>query len=708
MPRKKKKNQFKLKLKKKTVFSIISVVLFALSGLIIFSFIQEGWVLTKLNTILLERLGIASLLLPFLLITYALFFSSIKTDLREPNVILGATVLWVSLLGITSGGSMGSWIWDRLEFLITSLGSFLSLFFGIIIGILVLFNTSLDQLITFITKVLKTIKRYFISEKNGKKSPIYLNDEKSRKQEDDLIGVTQLSLDSRTSEDEVPGPPPVLKSGQSPSRIENIEDMDGLLTMSDRQKAWRYPPISIFKDISGGEADRGDVKGNATKIEKTLDSFGVMARVVEINYSPSVTQYALEVALGTKLSKITSLATDLALALAAPTGQIRIEAPIPGRSLVGIEVPNNSLQIVSLKQILTSDAMSQTKSKLEVPLGLDVSGKPVSADIARMPHVLIAGQTGSGKSVLMNSWIATILFRASPDEVRLILVDPKRVEMSQYNGIPHLLTPVINEPGQVISSLKWAIGQMELRYKIFSQVGARNIASYNEMAGIQRLPYILIVIDELADIMLFAPAEVEDSICRIAQMARATGIHLILATQRPSVDVITGLIKANIPSRISFAVSSLMDSRVIMDSPGAEKLLGRGDMLYIPPDQAKPSRIQGPMVTDEEINSLIDHLKNQEEVSYEDDVLSQPVSSQSGAKTVIVNGDERDELFDDAVRIVVANKKGSTSLLQRQLKVGFSRAGRIMDQLEKANIVGPNQGSKPRNVLIDALPPQME
>jgi len=247
-----------------------------------------------------------------------------------------------------------------------------------------------------------------------------------------------------------------------------------------------------------------------------------------------------------------------------------------------------------------------------------------------------------------------------------------------------------------------------MRYKIFSQVGARNIASYNEMAGIQRLPYILIIIDELADIMLFAPAEVEDSICRIAQMARATGIHLILATQRPSVDVITGLIKANIPSRISFAVSSLMDSRVIMDSPGAEKLLGRGDMLYIPPDQAKPSRIQGPMVTDEEINNLINHLKNQEEVSYEDDVLSQPVSSQSGAKTVIVNGDERDELFDDAVRIVVANKKGSTSLLQRQLKVGFSRAGRIMDQLEKANIVGPNQGSKPRDVLIDALPPQME
>lgn len=705
MPRKKKKNQFKLKLKKKTVFSVISVVLFALSILIIFSFIQEGWVLTKLNTVLLEKLGIASMLLPFLLITFALFFSSIKTDLREPNVVLGATVLWVSLLGITSGGSIGSWIWDRLEFLITPVGSFLSLFFGIIIGILVLFNTSLDQLITFITKVFITVKRYFISGRKVKKPPVYLTDEKDRKLENDSIGARQLSFDHKALEDEVPGPPPVLKNEQSLSHIEGI---DGLLTVSDRQRAWRYPPLDIFKDISGGEADRGDVNDNATKIEKTLDSFGVMARVVEINYSPSVTQYGLKVALGTKLSKITSLANDLALALAAPTGQIRIEAPIPGRSLVGIEVPNNTLQIVSLKQILVSDVMAQAKSKLEVPLGLDVSGKPVTADIANMPHVLIAGQTGSGKSVLMNSWIATILFRSSPDEVRLILVDPKRVEMSQYNGIPHLLTPVINDPSQVVSSLKWAIGQMEQRYKVFSQVGARNIASYNEMAGIQRLPYILIIIDELADIMLYAPAEVEDSICRIAQMARATGIHLVLATQRPSVDVITGLIKANIPSRISFAVSSLMDSRVILDSPGAEKLLGRGDMLYIPPDQAKPSRIQGPMVTDEEVNALIDYLKSQGEVAYEEDVLSQPISSQSGSKTVIVNGDERDELFDEAVKIVVANKKGSTSLLQRQLKVGFSRAGRIMDQLEKANIVGPNQGSKPRDVLIDALPSRTE
>src|SRR3989338_3625345 len=311
--------------------------------------------------------------------------------------------------------------------------------------------------------------------------------------------------------------------------------------------------------------------------------FGVTARVVEVNLGPAITQYALEIALGTKLSKITALSNDLALALAAPTGQIRIEAPIPGRSLVGIEIPNRSLEFVTLRQMLTSDLMAHNKHKLTVALGLDVSGMPVTANIAKMPHVLIAGTTGSGKSVLINSWIASLLFRASPDEVKLILVDPKRVELTGYNGIPHLLTPVIVEPDKILSALKWAMGEMDRRYKVFQQVGVRNIDGYNELSGFQVLPYILIFIDELADLMSFAPVEVEDSICRIAQMARATGIHLVVSTQRPSVDVITGLIKANIPSRIAFNVSAMVDSRVIIDMPGAEKLLGRGDMLYIPP-----------------------------------------------------------------------------------------------------------------------------
>jgi S-DNA-T family DNA segregation ATPase FtsK/SpoIIIE len=330
---------------------------------------------------------------------------------------------------------------------------------------------------------------------------------------------------------------------------------------------------------------------------------------------------------------------------------------------------------------------------------LDVSGNPVVDDIARMPHVLIAGATGSGKSVCINSFIATLLFRTTPNEVKLILVDPKRVELTQYNGIPHLLTPVITEPEKVVSALKWAISEMERRYKLFSEAGARNIDSYNEMAGFQALPYIIIIVDELADIMFLAPSEVEDTITRIAQMARATGIHLIISTQRPSVDVITGLIKANIPCRIAFNVSSMVDSRVILDTPGAEKLLGKGDMLYIPPDLSKPSRIQGAFVSDKEIKSLIDFLKN----SGVAPVYTEEVTTKYKSRTVggvITTEDETDELFNEAVRIICRDGRASASLLQRRLSIGYARAARILDQLEGAGVVGPSEGSKAREVLI--------
>ncbi len=340
------------------------------------------------------------------------------------------------------------------------------------------------------------------------------------------------------------------------------------------EKVWHYPSLDILTETDSGKAERGDIKGNAAVIEKTLESFGITARVVEVNLGPAVTQYAIEVALGTKLSKITGLERDLALALAAPTGTIRIEAPIPGRSLVGIELPNQKAEFVTLKKMMESEVMQGHASKLAVSLGLDVSGKPIIADIAKMPHVLIAGQTGSGKSVCINAFLASILFRATPSEVKLILVDPKRVELTGYNGIPHLLSPVIVEPEKVISALRWVMSEMDRRYKLFSEAGARNVDGYNEMSGFQALPYIVLFIDELADIMLFSPVEVEDAITRIAQMSRATGIHMVLATQRPSVDVITGLIKANVPSRIAFAVASQIDSRVILDTQGAEKLLG--------------------------------------------------------------------------------------------------------------------------------------
>jgi S-DNA-T family DNA segregation ATPase FtsK/SpoIIIE len=468
---------------------------------------------------------------------------------------------------------------------------------------------------------------------------------------------------------------------------------------------WEYPPLSLLADEQNKKADRGDINHTASVIEKTLQSFGVDARVVEVNLGPAVTQYALELALGTKVAKITSLANDLALATEAPTGQIRIEAPIPGRNLVGIEIPNRSLEVVSLRTMLASSIMQKSKSKLTVSLGLDVSGTPVVADISKMPHSLVAGTTGSGKSVLINAFITSLLFRASPQEVKLILVDPKRVEFTGYNGIPHLLTPVIVEPEKILSALKWSTQEMDRRYKLFAERGVRNIEGYNELSGFQALPYIVIIIDELADLMMFAPVEVEDSIARIAQMARATGIHLVIATQRPSVNVITGLIKANIPCRIAFAVSSMIDSRVILDTPGAEKLLGRGDMLYVPPDQAKPSRIQGAFISEKEVKKIVEFLKAKNlPVEYTEEILTQPVHGGKGKGAAAGGGsgggDSKDPMFEEVIRLICQFDTASASFLQRKMSIGYSRAARILDQLEEVGIVGPAEGSKPREVLV--------
>lgn len=435
-----------------------------------------------------------------------------------------------------------------------------------------------------------------------------------------------------------------------------------------------------------------------------MDSFGIKARVAEINQGPTVTQYALEIVAGTKLTKITGLANDLALALAAPTGQVRIEAPIPGKSFVGVEIPNRRSETVSLKRMLTSEAMIHDPHPLLVPMGLDVSGHPMAGNIAKFPHVLIAGTTGSGKSVILNAWICSLLFRTTPEDVRLILVDPKRVELTQYNGIPHLFTEVIVEPEKIISALKWTVGEMESRYKEFAKVGARNIESYNSRPEVQKVPYIVFIIDELADLMIFAPREAEEHITRIAQMARATGIHLILATQRPSVDVITGLMKANIPSRMAFNVPSLIDSRVVLDMPGAEKLVGRGDMLYLPSDQAKPKRIQGPYLSEKDISNIVEFLKKRTPVvHYTEEVTEQEVSIGSGGmRGGNISGDGQDPLFKQALDIVYQDGKASASLIQRRLSVGYARAARIIDQMEAAGIIGPQQGSKPRELISRA------
>lgn len=627
----------------------------------------------KLHFFLIRIFGWAAILLPFIFIIAGLMLTKLKTPINEPHVLVGAGLLLLSLAGLTRAGVLGHEVWLGTASLITPLGAFVILIGGILIALIVLFNTSFDRVLSVLFIFLQTVKGYLIGFR--KSSP----------------KIAQNSLPKITGS--------VKEEAQMLPKQQKDEFAPGMSPIpAASAKVWQHPPYSLLSESVSGKADRGNIKDNAAIIEKTLDSFGISARVAEINLGPAVTQYALEVALGTRLSKVTALANDLALALAAPTGQIRIEAPIPGKSMVGVELPNHSPEFVTLKQMLESDVMKNNKSKLAVSLGLGVSGKPIVVDIARMPHVLIAGSTGSGKTVCLNSFVASILFRASPEEVKLILVDPKRVELVQYNNVPHLLTPVITEPEKVLSALKWATAEMERRYKLFAETGVRNIDSYNENSGFAAMPYIVIIIDELADIMLFAPVEIEDTICRIAQMARATGIHLVISTQRPSVDVLTGLIKANIPCRISFAVSSMVDSRVILDQPGAEKLLGRGDMLYVPPDQAMATRIQGAYVSEPEIKRLIDFLKGQSAPAYTEEVTAMPTTFLRGGAKRSVEG--KDELFEEALRTVCQYDRASASLLQRRLSIGYARAARILDQLETVGVVSPGEGSKPREVLF--------
>lgn len=691
MSRGRRRKPFKLKLKKTTLYTFSSVGLFILAGIIILSFSKQGPFLTKFFLLLTHYLGWGIIFLPFLLIVAGLMLSRLRWRVSRPNVFVGGLLLMVSLIGLTRSGALGFEIWQNLAFLITNVGAFLVLFCFVFIGFVVTFNTSLEEVLLFLSKIFSFLKKITgRSQTVPKKLPFEINQGKRKP-------LKEVELSG----------PEVAKT--SPSLEENLNKTLLTNNLSLKGQVWQFPPLSLLDEVGSGKADRGDIKKNAETIEKTLESFGISANVVEVNLGPAVTQYALEIALGTKLSKVTALSNDLALALAAPTGQIRIEAPIPGRSLVGVEVPNRGLEFVSLKRMLTSEQMKKVKSKLAVALGLNVSGEPVIADIAKMPHVLIAGSTGSGKSVCIQTIISTILFRASPDEVKFILIDPKRVELTQYNGIPHLYAPVIVEADKVLSALRWAISEMDRRYKLFAENGVRNIDSYNELAAFPALPYIVIIIDELADIIMFAPADVEDAICRIAQMARATGIHLVVSTQRPSVDVLTGLIKANIPCRIAFNVSSQVDSRVIIDMPGAEKLLGRGDMLFIPPDQAKPTRIQGTFVSEAETRRLIDFIKKAGVAPAYTEEVTKMATSPQGEKKIL---EEKDELFDDAVRIIVNFDRASASLLQRRLKVGYARAARILDQLEAANIIGPAEGSKSREVFTknaqDYLAPRME
>ncbi|WP_337926673.1 DNA translocase FtsK [Paenibacillus caui] len=462
-------------------------------------------------------------------------------------------------------------------------------------------------------------------------------------------------------------------------------------------KPYRLPSFRLLaKPNNGGKSgDQADYMSTARKLEATLESFGVRARVLEVVRGPAVTRYEIQPDIGVKVSRIVNLTDDIALALAAK--DIRMEAPIPGKSAIGIEVPNNEVSVVTMREVMETPTFQEAESKLTIAFGRDISGQTIIGNLAKMPHLLVAGATGSGKSVCINGIITSILFKAKPDEVKFMMVDPKMVELNVYNGIPHLLTPVVTDPKRASLALKKIVVEMEKRYEKFSKSGTRNIEGYNKLMKENPealLPYIVVIVDELADLMMVAAGDVEDAIARLAQMARAAGIHLIIATQRPSVDVITGVIKANIPSRIAFGVSSQVDSRTILDMAGAEKLLGRGDMLFMPMGASKPVRVQGAFMSDQEVETIVHYVSGQGQAEYDESLVPEVDESQQEHEEVL------DELYDQAVQIILEAKQASVSLLQRRMRVGYTRAARLIDSMEARGVVGPYEGSKPREVLL--------
>ena len=515
-----------------------------------------------------------------------------------------------------------------------------------------------------------------------------------------------------------------------PKKTENISEIEQEamnIAIDESQKApmpvYDYPPIDLLTQgkhasVAGAEAE---LRESSACLLDTLDSFNIEAQIIGIVRGPSVTRFELTIPRGIKISRITALSDDIALSLGA--ANVRI-APIPDKVAVGIEVPNKTVNTVFIRECIGSPAFANAKSRLSFAVGKDITGKPVIGDIAKMPHMLIAGTTGSGKSVCINSMLISLLYKSTPEEVRLIMVDPKMVELGNYNGIPHLLIPVVTDPKKAAGALNWAVGEMERRYKLFADHQVRNLVGYNDLMRSEKakaeqtedghpeqyqvLPQIVIVIDELADLMMVAAKEVENSICRIAQKARAAGMHLVVATQRPSADVITGIMKANIPSRIAFAVASQIESRIILDTTGAEKLIGKGDMLYAPLGEGKPTRVQGCFISNEEIEAVIARIKETSTAEYSEEILehieqqAEQVGNNKGGGSSGTNdlGDDEDELIEEAIEVIMDCRQASTSMLQRRLKLGYSRAARIIDQIEDRGIIGPSEGSKPRQILI--------
>ncbi|WP_214764186.1 MULTISPECIES: DNA translocase FtsK [unclassified Exiguobacterium] len=615
-------------------------------------------------------------------------------------LILGG-LIWIDLLLGQPRGAMNAWLYQGSSYYISSFGAFMIGLFLIVAGIHLLQPTFFSELALGI--------RERIQEFQQRERQTVVKERPEKKKPDRSEAVVQPVNDKKTLKRQAIEE---IVAEEAPVNLQDVpiigfadhvepqaKETQGPLTMTETPDGYQLPSLDLLaepvtKDLSG---ENKRLKDNATKLIATLKSFGIGAKVLKIHLGPSVTKYEIEPDQGIKLSRITGLADDLALALAAK--DIRIEAPIPGKAAVGIEVPNREVAMVSLREVLGAESVQADPDRLLVALGRSISGETVTAKLNKMPHVLVAGSTGSGKSVCINGMIVSILMRARPDEVRLMMIDPKMVELNVYNGIPHLLAPVVTDPKKAAQALKQVVSEMERRYEIFSQNGARNIEGYNALIDKmnaeekvhQRLPYIVVIVDELADLMMVASNEVEDAIMRLAQMARAAGIHMVIATQRPSVDIITGVIKANIPSRIAFSVSSGTDSRTILDTSGADKLLGRGDMLLLGNGMNKPVRVQGAFLSDEEVETIVNHVISQQKAQYVEAMI--PKDLPEGETEV------DDPLYDEVVQFILTQETASTSMIQRKYRIGYNRAARLIDALEENGLIGPSEGSKPRRVM---------
>ncbi|MDD2432789.1 MAG: DNA translocase FtsK 4TM domain-containing protein [Clostridia bacterium] len=649
-----------------------------------------------------DLLALASV---FVLLLSVLALLHLELPLEEQTIASG----WEGL----GGGILGGFATSFSLFLFGSAGSYIFWLVMIVASVVGIIKKSLaeiikqfyDHLKSSFTKVRQGLIDFLFveyEEEEQEKSTKRTNKKRAKKSNNTVIidhyeNKEPLINESFTS--------PALIKYDSTSEKEKISLPQSVKTSVEAGQAslveFQFPSLQLLQSIPKVKSSRlnKDITDNVHILEETLASFDVQAKVTQVSKGPSITRYEIQPPPGVKVSRIVNLADDIALSLATP--QVRIEAPIPGKAAVGIEVPNEEIAIVTLREVLETPLFQDSISKLTVALGKDIAGNPIVADLAKMPHLLIAGATGSGKSVCMNALIISILYKAHPQEVKMLLIDPKVVEFSTYNGIAHLLSPVVTDPKKAASALRWVVQEMENRYDVFAERGVKDIQRYNQVAKnemknekVVPLPYIIVLIDELADLMMVAPADVEDAICRLAQMARAAGIHLVVATQRPSVDIITGVIKANIPSRIAFAVSSQTDSRTILDLGGAERLLGRGDMLFYPTGMAKPLRVQGVYVSDREINALVEFFKAQNKtVDYIEPWENEEVQTTDSLL-------EEDPLLAEAVKLFIECGQASISLLQRRLRIGYTRAARIIDQLEERGIVGGYEGSKPRAILM--------